>query len=172
MELWKDIDGYRGIYQISNKGNVRSLDRIVSHAHDNRSRKFKGVVLKPVRAKNTDHLSVQLSTPVLGAKRFFIHLLVLKTFGPPKPDGNYECLHINGQADDNRIENLRWGTRSENIRDAVRMGTHSETRKTHCKFNHEYTDENTIRWPSQPNSRRCRQCETDRSKRRRSAKSA
>lgn len=49
-----------------------------------------------------------------GERNFRVHRLVMEHFGSPQPDGNYEIDHINHQRDDNRIENLRWTTRSDN----------------------------------------------------------
>ena len=164
-ELWKDIEGYEGVYQVSNMGRVRSLDRVIKHVNDNRQRVWKGRMLT-LNSFHTGHLFVCLRTPEKGAKRFPVHRLVLMNhYGPPGP--NQECLHINGDPSDNNIENLRWGTRSENIQDAVRMGTHNMTRKTHCSKGHECSESNTIRYKSDPNRRRCRTCERERSSRRR-----
>jgi hypothetical protein len=50
-----------------------------------------------------------------------VHELVLSTFAGLRP-AKHECCHINGIPTDNRLENLRWGTRSDNIRDSVRHG--------------------------------------------------
>lgn len=52
----------------------------------------------------------------------YVHRLILEAFVGPCPDG-MECRHANGNPADNRLENLRWGTRSENQRDAVKHGT-------------------------------------------------
>lgn len=52
-----------------------------------------------------------------------IHFLVLTAFVGPRPD-KYECLHWDGNPENNRLENLRWGTRSENRMDSIRHGTH------------------------------------------------
>lgn len=57
-----------------------------------------------------------------GEKR--VHRLLLLTFLGACPSG-MECRHLNGRPDDNRLENLRWGSPAENSRDAVRHGTHS-----------------------------------------------
>lgn len=53
---------------------------------------------------------------------FYLHRLLLDAFVGPCPDG-CEALHGNGERLDNRIENLRWGTRAENVADAIRHGT-------------------------------------------------
>ena len=57
------------------------------------------------------------------AYRKLIHHLVLETYVSECPIG-YECRHLNGDAKDNRLSNLKWGTRSENSKDAIKHGTH------------------------------------------------
>jgi len=56
-------------------------------------------------------------------KNYLVHQLILETFVGPRPDG-MECCHNNGIRTDNRLENLRWGTRSENQQDSIKHGTH------------------------------------------------
>lgn len=85
--------------------------------------------------------------------RFHVHRLVLMAFVGPG-DGLDGC-HNNGDRMDNRLENLRWGTRADNIRDQVRHGTHNNARKTHCKRGHEFTPENTY---LRGNRRQCVTC--------------
>jgi hypothetical protein len=67
-----------------------------------------------------------------------------------------EACHLNDVATDNRLDNLRWDTRSANKRDTVRNGLHSQARKTHCKRGHEFTAENTYIRPD--GARTCRRC--------------
>lgn len=55
-----------------------------------------------------------------------IHRLLLETFVGPCPEG-MECRHLNGDRQDNRLENLKWGTHAENVRDTVRQGNHPKT---------------------------------------------
>ena len=74
--------------------------------------------LKPIKQSN-GRLTVDLGH----RKMQYIHRLVLEVFVGPCPEGK-ECCHGNGDCQDNRLENLRWATRSENIRDAVKHGTH------------------------------------------------
>ena len=106
METWKVIPGYEGLYEVSDQGNVRTFRRGAN-----------GRLLKPGRMPQ-GHLSVALGR----GNSQCVHKLVLLTFVGPAPD-RHECCHNNGNPADNRLENLRWGTRSDNIRDAVRHGT-------------------------------------------------
>lgn len=90
-----------------------------------------------------------------------VHVAVLETFVSPRPLGLDGC-HNNGIHADNRLTNLRWDTRSSNMRDAVAHGTHFSTSKTHCPAGHQYDEENTYVWNGQ---RRCRACGVDRTRR-------
>jgi hypothetical protein len=119
-EVWKAIPGYEGIYEVSDQGKVRSLDRAIFCSGKVKgsylSRK-KGRMLRP-GPSNYGHLSV-----VLGRRNTrMVHDLVLRAF-MGAPTAKQECRHLNGDPTDNRLANLRWGTRSENILDAVSHGT-------------------------------------------------
>ena len=120
MEIWRDVLGYEGMYQVSDEGRVRSLDREIcqmSRWGTPYIKKIKGVMLRPGRMP-AGHLSVSLGKN----NSQCVHKLVLLAFVGPTPKG-HECLHGNGDPSDNRLANLRWGTRADNIRDAVRHGT-------------------------------------------------
>lgn len=101
----------RGIY-VKDK-----LDRQTFHGH-------KGKWLKP-GLNSRGYLGVNLyDNPGTGQHSFYlIHYLVLLTFDKPKPEG-LECRHLNGIRTDNSLENLCWGTRSENQQDSIRHRTH------------------------------------------------
>jgi hypothetical protein len=71
-----------------------------------------------------------------------VHHLIAETFHGPRPEGMV-VRHLNGNPLDNRAENLRWGTYTENNLDAVAHGTHLHARKTHCPQGHPYDAENT-----------------------------
>ena len=105
METWKLVPGYDGKYEVSDQGQIRSYQR-----------RPEGRILRPGRMPG-GHLSV-----ALGRKNSqCVHKLVLLAFVGAAPD-KHECLHINGNPADNRLSNLRWGTRSENMRDAYMHG--------------------------------------------------
>jgi hypothetical protein len=70
-----------------------------------------------------------------------VHRLLLETFVGPCPE-KHEALHINGNRLDNRLENLRWGTRKENVADAIKHGTATiGTKNSQSKFNKENLNE-------------------------------
>jgi hypothetical protein len=119
METWKPIPGYENRYEVSDQGRVRPLDREVLCQGNMKGAylsKKKGRVLRP-GASNSGHVSVVLGK----GNTHFVHKLVLLAFvGEPPP--KYECLHANGVPYDNRLVNLRWGTRGENIKDKTAHG--------------------------------------------------
>lgn len=151
-ESWCPVPDYEGRYEVSDRGRVRSLTRQVEDSVG-RVRTFRGRVLSPGSQPPLGHLHVNLSTE--GRKRTFaVHALVLMAFVSPRPVGQ-ECCHANGDPRDNRLENLRWGTRFDNVGDALGHGTHWQARKTHCPQGHLYDAENTS---GSRGVRRCRRC--------------
>lgn len=117
---WKDIPGYSGIYQISNVGNLRSLDRTVMHR--GRNRRLKGRLLQPsidVSGYPRAGLTVEAKTTYV-----FVHRLVAEAF-VPNPKNLPYVDHINGVRADNKVANLRWVNHSQNM--ANRHTTKQET---------------------------------------------
>ena len=118
-EIWKDIPGYEGLYQASTEGRIRSVDhrvRLVAHGKET-TRLSPGRVLRPGGRKD-GHLSVMLGHNAHGSQ---VHQLVMLTFVGPAPEGCEVC-HNDGNPANNALENLRYDTRSENIKDVVRQG--------------------------------------------------
>lgn len=105
-EIWKDIKGYEGFYQVSNLGRVKSFDRIVKS-------RFKTRVQKGIYLKTTDIGGGYLRCTLMvdkKKKQFFIHRLVAGAF-IPNPENKPEIHHINHNPSDNCVDNLMWVTR-------------------------------------------------------------
>ena len=113
METWKDIKGYEGIYQISDKGRVRSLDRL-----DNKGRKTHGRILA-VKHDGGGYCQVALSKD--GKQKYpKIHRLVALHF-IPNPDNKPQINHKDENKENNSVENLEWVTSKENANYGTRI---------------------------------------------------
>ena len=147
-EEWRAVVGWEGLYEVSSLGRVRSLDRATSH-YCGGTLTRQGRELKP-RETPSGHLLVALSAH----RRMYnrrVHRLVLEAFVGPCPEG-MEVRHLNGHPADNRVENLVWGTRSENTQDQVLHGVHNQARKQTCPEGHEYD------YVDPKGKRRCKRC--------------
>lgn len=116
-EEFRDVVGHVG-YRVSNKGRVQSRwNRRWGLGDVWKDR-------KPYRSPS-GHLQVMLQ----GRVARLVHHLVLEAFVGMRPEG-MECCHENDNPSDNRLENLRWGTRSDNRRDAKKNGKLTQIRLT------------------------------------------
>lgn len=108
-EIWKDIPGYEGLYQVSDLGKVRSLDRVIIYKNGQRHF-YRGMILSP--GKNiSGYLNIRLGS---NGRETGVHRLVAEAF-IPNPDKKQDVNHINGDKADNRAKNLEWCTRAENM---------------------------------------------------------
>lgn len=128
-EIWKNTE-YDG-YMVSNKGRVKSLDRITKpdNVHPN-GQYIKGKILSSTQNKHR-YESVLISRKP--DKRAYVHRLVAKAF-LPNPDNYSEINHKNGNTKDNRVENLEWCSHKENMihaRDVLHR--YQEQSKRLCK---------------------------------------
>ena len=109
-EIWKDIEGYEKIYQISNMGRVRSF-----YYHN-----FNKVIILKAYKTKSGYLMVGLRKDGK-RKHHLIHRLVAKSF-IENPKNKSQVNHKNGVKEDNEIQNLEWTTQSENSKHAVKKG--------------------------------------------------
>ena len=124
-EIWKSVPGYEGLYEVSNTGRVRSVDRYVVDSLGNR-RFYKGKVLSPGKDR-CGYLFL-----VLQGRRFSIHRLVAQAF-IPNPDNLPQVNHRDENPSNDNVDNLEWctakynsnyGTRNDRIRTTrLRNGT-------------------------------------------------
>lgn len=131
-ESWLPVVGWEGIYEVSDFGRVRSVDRWITHIDGRRvwyPSTIIGLRLGPqgypraLLCRNSE------------SKWIHLHRLVLEAFVGLRPPGLVAC-HGNGDPLDNALSNLRWGTYSSNAEDTVRHGRNKNANRTHCSWNH------------------------------------
>jgi len=109
-EEWRVVPGFEGLYEVSDLGRVRSLER-----SDRLGRRCRGLMLRPGIASNG------YPTVSLCGKTHCVHTLVLPAF---EGFANSRiCRHLDGDRKNNVRSNLAWGTAAENRKDADRHGT-------------------------------------------------
>lgn len=122
-EDWKQVVGYEGLYEVSDRGRVRSVGRtrLQRNKHGGENEVwYPGRVLRPgVLATGYKNVGLSNCRRVVHP---YIHHLVLEAFVGPRPEG-MECCHNNGDNGDNRLVNLRWDTPKNNHADKRRHGT-------------------------------------------------
>ena len=121
MEIWKDIKGYEGVYQISNTGLVKSLSRALIRGRG-------GLYILPekllkIKVNRGGYQVVHLRTN----KNWYptVHKLVAEAF-IPNPENKQTVNHINGVKTDNKVENLEWATHSEQVIHAIATGLYKQ----------------------------------------------
>jgi hypothetical protein len=128
-EVWKSVKGFEACYEISNLGNVKSLDRHVLISTGSRFQKGRTI---SQRINNCGYVSVRLSKNGY-TKTCFIHRLLAEAF-LSNPDELPMVNHIDGNKLNNLIENLEWCSHSQNIQHAYDNGMiDSNKGKNHYK---------------------------------------
>lgn len=108
MEIWKDVEGYEGLYQVNQFGEVKSLPKQIGLGYMTKEK-----ILKQ-RLQNSGYLTVNLSKDGKGLNKT-VHRLVAEAF-IPNPEGLPEIDHIDGDKTNNAVENLQWISHVENNR--------------------------------------------------------
>ena len=121
-ESWQPVVGYAGLYEVSDQGNVRSLDREIQRRNRWGSMTTDRLKGKPLRTRvcGPGYLAVSLSRGGKVATRY-VHHLVMFSFVGPRP-GDLEINHIDCNKENNRLNNLEFISHEENQRHAAKNG--------------------------------------------------
>ncbi|MGO9154649.1 NUMOD4 domain-containing protein [Mycobacterium sp.] len=157
-EFFLPVRGFEGRYEVSNKGHVRSFRKVgrppkAAHCPAGGTIQSCGKLLSAT-VDGGGYPRVILGR---GGRSVRVHTVVLEAWVCPRPSG-HECLHGDDVRRHNHLRNLRWGTRSENMRECVSRGRHNNASKTHCRNGHRYDEANTIHDGS---GRLCRKCHNE-----------
>ena len=116
---WLPVKGYEELYEVSDTGEVRSVDRVLAVTNQ-KERLFKGRVLLQTMNKQVQYKQVSLWKENKGTS-YYVHRLVAEAF-IPNPEGKPEVNHIDGNRQNNDISNLEWVTSGENSLHASKTG--------------------------------------------------
>jgi hypothetical protein len=113
---WFEILGYEGLYQINKKGDIKAIPKTVGFGQGYKTKKL---ILNQYKSKE-GYLRVRLYKKNK-CKNYSVHRLVALQF-LENPKNKPQVNHKNGVKTDNRLENLEWNTRSENMKHSFNMG--------------------------------------------------
>jgi hypothetical protein len=126
MEIWKDIKGYEGLYQISNYGRVKSLKRIIKDKN-NRSIPIKEKILK-LNDNGLGYKFICLTDNNNKKKKFYIHRLVAIMFIPSE-EGKDIINHLDCNPSNNYYKNLEWTTKKGNTEYMIKLNRNVRTKE-------------------------------------------
>lgn len=122
IEVWRDIPNYEGFYQVSNFGRIKSVKRVIIRRNGT-----KNTCQEKVLKLNTNKGYYYISLFKNGvSKTFGVHQLVLRAFVGVQDKG-IEVRHLDNNPFNNRLENLAYGTKSDNMQDAIKCGSLSRS---------------------------------------------
>ena len=128
-EIWKDVQGYTGLYQVSSYGRVKSLDRKTNTKLNHQDFVIKkGRIIIPHISKLYNVVSLSKNNRVVTVR---VHRLVAETF-IPNPNNLSQVNHINGNKLDNRVVNLEWCNAKQNVQHAIKTGLVTKEQQNKC----------------------------------------
>jgi HNH endonuclease len=150
MEKRYPAKGLEGEYEVTRTGEVWSVARRVPYGSSGATRGVPAKRMSPNLVSNNGNRQGALMLSLGRKRRKRVSHIVLETFVGPRPEGQI-ARHGDDDPFNNSVENLCWGTHSENAHDAVRNGKHGMANRTRCSKGHEL-DGRTAR------QRYCKRC--------------
>lgn len=135
MEIWKDIEGYEGLYVVSNKGRIKCLEHKCPGRYKGKSRTVKEHMMVQVLNKENGYYYVTLSNADRG-KTFSVHRLVANAF-LENPENLPYVNHKDETRTNNNVENLEWCT-------VLYNNTYNNVHKRKKKYIHRYEYEKDV----------------------------
>lgn len=142
-EIWKDVIGYEGLYKVSNMGRIKSCIRI------------KERLMKIDKTDKYGYIVIHLYKNGK-MKNLFAHRLVLEAFVGICPK-DMQCCHYDGIKTNNKLDNLRWGTQIDNVKDSRRQGKLVRTEEFKIKMSKSMTGSNNPMFGIHINCKKVRQ---------------
>ena len=128
-EIWKEIPGYEGYFEVSNLGNFRSMDRMVKYKNGG-LRKYPGKPLKVEQMQDGYQRIVLMKESI--KKRYMCHRLVALTF-IENPNDLPQVNHKDGVRNNNTVDNLEWCNELQNAQHAIKVLGKTMKGKTNSK---------------------------------------
>lgn len=153
IERWLPVPGYEERYEVSDLGQVRSLDFII-YRKNGATANHIGRVLRTY-AGDDGRAMVSLGR----GRKPRVHKLVLLAFVGPPLIAEAEGCHNNGDVSNNRLTNLRWGSKSSNMLDIVKHGKNLNANKDRCPREHLLAPPNLVRHRALRGHRVCLACQ-------------
>lgn len=161
-QQWAPVPGYEGLYEVSDHGNVRSLDRLTTGPSGKQRRRYG----KPMKINlKPDHYPMVQLCKNGHVRGFSVHRLVAAAFlGVPDNADELHVCHYDGNRQNNHVSNLRWDTPKANYQDMVRHGTDTTNHprrqpKPTCSRGHRLEGDNLYLYQEGKYlKRKCREC--------------
>lgn len=157
-ERWRSTVGFEGHYEVSDHGRVQSVERQVRWGATG-TKRLPSAILQPYSGSGCQRISLRRD-----GRNYMrsVHVLVAEAFIGPRPTPLHDCCHDDGNPCNNRLDNVRWDTKSANKQDQIRHGRLPQLNKSECSLGHAYAGPNLYLYRGARNCLACRHAYNER----------